>query len=252
MSDELLFQDMEDPDNGWELSEEDSDRKLLFAIWATWNGRENGDLPVQEAWRILWERYPADLRLLVALLSEEILAVEMGSPEQVCGKLEKILDAAKGRLDAEVRDLLAFARLDVDDDSKTGVRRKKPLSAATAKRVAGLRARVGQPPEDAFDEAGPVARLAAFRRTLLRSLHDQTVGGKPIRPGATRPPDSWREMVAAAPSKRRYAPDVAFASGDAVEHPKFGVGVVTAVQEGRATILFETGERKLVIAPVAP
>ena len=249
MSDEpeaVLFQDMEDPESGWELSEDDSDRKLLFAIW---NGHEIGDLPVQEGWRILWERYPEDLRFLAALLGEEIHAVEMGSPEQVCGKLEKILDGAKGRLDAEVRDLLAFARLDFDDHSKTGVRRKKPLSAATARRVAGLRARVGQPTEDAFDEAGPVARLAAFRRTLIHSLHDQTVGGKPIRPRAARQPDSWREMVAAAPTTRRYAPDVAFAIGDAVEHPKFGVGVVTAVQEGRGTILFETGERKLVTAP---
>ena len=96
-----------------------------------------------------------------------------------------------------------------------------------------------------------MARLAAFRRALVRSLHDQTVGGKPIRPRVARQPDSWREMVAAAPTKRRYAPDLALASGDAVEHPKFGVGVVTAIQEGRATILFETGERKLV-TPVIP
>jgi len=245
--DEHLFEDMPKGDAGsdFELSDEADDRAVLYAIWA---GKEVGDLPVQDGWRILHERYPGDMRLLVALVSEEIHEADAGSPEQVCGKLEKVLDTAKGRLNDEVRDLLAFARLDFEDDSKTGVRRKKPLSAATQKRVASIRARVGEPKEDVWDEGGPVARLSGFRRKLVRALHDATVGHKPIGEGAVRAPDSWREMMAAAKTKVRYSASATFAPGDAVEHPKFGVGVVTAVEKGRVTILFESGERKLVVS----
>jgi hypothetical protein len=238
-----LFEDMADGE-AFDLSEDSDDRALLYAIWT---GSEIGDLPMYDGWRILYERYPDDMRLLVALSSEEIQAVEMGSPEQVCAVLEKILDAAKGKLNDEVRDLLAFARLDVADDTQTGVRLKKPLSPATAKRVAAIRSRVGKPTEDVWDEGGPAARLASFRRNLVRVLHDATRGNKPIKRGATKKPDSWRDMLAAAKTKTKYAPDATFEPGDAVEHAKFGVGVVTGVESGRVTILFESGERKLVM-----
>jgi hypothetical protein len=240
-----LFEDMPKGDGSFELSDDDDDRTVLHAIWA---GKELGDLPVQDGWRILHERYPNDMRLVVALVSEEIHEQDAGSPEQVCSKLEKVLDAAKGRLNDEVRDLLAFARLDFEDDSKTGVRRKKPLSAATLKRVAAIRARVGEPKEDVWDEGGPVARLSGFRRKLVRTLHDATVGHKPIGEGAVRAPDSWREMMAAAKTKVPYSASATFTIGDAVDHPKFGVGVVTFVEKGRVTILFESGERKLVVS----
>ena len=247
MADEKLFEDME-PDDDFELSEDAADRAIVHVLW---RGGELGDLPVQDGWRILFERYPDDVRLLAALLSEEIHQTDMGSPEQVCGKLERILERAKGKLDLEVRDLLAFARLDVDDDSKTGVRRKKPLSAATTKRVAAIRARVGAAGPDVWEEGGPVARLAAFRRKLVRALHDQTVGNKPIRHRAARQPDSWKEMVAAAKTTRGYSATASYTMGDAVEHPKFGVGVVTAIEKGRVTVFFESGERKLVVKDAA-
>ena len=245
--DENLFADMPkgDINAGFEDLEEADDRAVLHAIWS---GKEAGDLPVQDGWRILCERYPGDMRFLVALVSEEIHESDAGSPEQVCGKLEKVLDAAKGRLNDEVRDLLAFARLDFEDDSKTGVRRKKPLSAATQKRVAAMRARVGEPKEDVWDEGGPVARLAGFRRKLIRTLHDATMGNEPIGTGAVRTPDSWREMVAAAKATVPYSASATFTAGDAVDHPKFGIGVVTFVEKGRITILFESGERKLAVS----
>ena len=246
MTDERLFEDM-DADDGFELSDAAEDRAILHVIWM---GGEVGDLPVQDGWRILFERYPEDIRLLAALLIEEIHQADMGSPEQVCGKLERILGAAKGKLDAEVRDLLAFARLDVEDDTKTGMRRKKPLSAATAKRVAGLRARVGASASDVWEEGGPVARLTAFRAKLLRALHDQTVGNKPIRHRTARQPDSWREMVAAAKTTKPYSPTAHYEVSEAVEHPKFGVGVVIAVEEDRVTVFFESGERKLAVKDV--
>ena len=239
-----LFDDMPKGDGNFDLSDDDDDRTVLHAIWA---GKELGELPVQDGWRILHERYPGDMRLLVALVSEEIHEADAGSPEQVCGKLEKALDASKGRLNDEVRDLLAFARLDFEDDSKTGVRRKKPLSAATQKRVAAIRARVGEPKEDVWDEGGPVARLSGFRRKLIRTLHDATLGHKPIGDNALRPPDSWREMMAAARTRMPYSASTTFIIGDAVDHPKFGAGVVTMVETGRVTILFESGERKLVV-----
>jgi hypothetical protein len=228
-------------DGDLEFSDDDDDRAVLHAIWA---GKE-ADLPVQDGWRILHERYPGDMRLLVAQVAEEIHDTDAGSAEQLCKKLERILDGSKGRLNDEVRDLLAFARLDFEDDSKTGVRRKKPLSPATQKRVAAIRARVGEPKEDVWDEGGPVARLSGFRQKLLRALHDATIGHKPIGEGAVRAPDSWREMLAAAKAPKPYSPSTTFAVGDAIDHPKFGVGVVTSVEDARVTILFENGERKL-------
>src|SRR5258708_2123440 len=103
MADEKLFEDME-PDDGFDLWDDAEDRAIVHVIWM---GGEAADMPVQDGWRILFDRYPADVRLLAALLSEEIQQADMGSPEQVCGKLERILEAAKGKLDAEVRDLLA-------------------------------------------------------------------------------------------------------------------------------------------------
>jgi len=54
-------------------------------------------------------------------------------------------------------------------------------------------------------------------------------------------------MVAAAKATKPYAATTSYDVGDAVEHPKFGVGVVTVVEKGRMTVFFESGERKLVV-----
>jgi len=53
--------------------------------------------------------------------------------------------------------------------------------------------------------------------------------------------------MAAAKKTVPYSASATFTVGDAVDHPKFGVGVVTALETGRVAILFESGERKLVI-----
>jgi hypothetical protein len=47
---------------------------------------------------------------------------------------------------------------------------------------------------------------------------------------------------------RTYSPSEVFARGDTIEHPRFGVGVVTAVEQGRIEVAFADAARKLAHA----
>jgi hypothetical protein len=57
-----------------------------------------------------------------------------------------------------------------------------------------------------------------------------------------------RALVArmgAAGGGRAYRPGEVFARGDTIDHPRFGVGVVTSVEQGRIEVAFADGARKL-------
>ena len=59
--------------------------------------------------------------------------------------------------------------------------------------------------------------------------------------------NDWASAVAdTSKARRKYNATERFARGDLVDHPKFGVGVVTGTEPGKAVILFESGVRKLV------
>ena len=221
-----------------EVTREGNDRSLVYAIW-TRNAAVG--MPVEAAWSILHERYPDEARFLFLHTFEELVAPrgsETWSAAEFLSKIRRVLDMAGGRLNPEVRDLLAVA----DDDLH-------PLSEEDAARLDRIRARVSS---RSGDPSAARKRLQRLASDVVRELHDRTTGGKAIgRTSGSVPAaaagSEWKTQLAAAKgAKTTYAATAKVAAGDVIEHPKFGPGVVLGVEPGRAHILFESGARKLV------
>src|SRR5262245_4786602 len=62
-----MFDDFEDSD--LEFDEDASDREILHVIWLR---SESRDLPTDEGWTVLSERYPGDMRLRITQLIAEL------------------------------------------------------------------------------------------------------------------------------------------------------------------------------------
>lgn len=219
-----------------EVTRDSNDRAIVYAIWTRNAG---GTMPVDQAWALLHERYPEESRFLLLHTYEELVATHTPSwtPSEFLSKLRKVLDSAGGRLNPEVRDLLAVA----DDDLH-------PLSEDDSARLDRIRARVSS---RAGDPVAARKRLQRLASDVVRELHDRTTGGKALgRTSGSIPAaaaNDWKTALAAAKGARTtYAATAKVSAGDVVEHPKFGPGVVLGVEPGRANILFETGARKLV------
>ena len=265
-----MFDDLEE--EHVDVTPESPDRAIA---WAIWSRAEDSSLSADEAWAILHERYPDDARFLLLHAytelsetrrhSERVIKAaavagtraagagkeEVGgwTPSYFLKKVERIAATAPEALYPQVRDLLLFAAAVLattkgeDLITLAQVRTKVAADDAEAKR-------------DDRDRAG--LRLRRFEREVLRELSDRTEGNQPLGVRAAAPAAStsagsdWASAVADATKQRkRYSADASFARGDLVEHPKFGVGVVTGTEPGKAVILFESGVRKLV-AGTAP
>jgi hypothetical protein len=243
-----VFEDIDDqkPDpqqakKALEVTRDSNDRALVYAVWTRNAG---GGMPIDQAWSILHERYPDEARFLLLNTYEELVSTrgpEAWSPSGFLAKVRKVLDTAGGRLNPEVRDLLAVA----DDDLH-------PLSEEDASRLERIRARVSSRSGDPTAARKRLQRLAS---DVVRELHDRTTGGKSIgRTSGSVPAAAagaeWKTALAAATqargAKTTYSATAKVTTGDVVEHPKFGPGVVLGVEPGRAHILFESGARKLV------
>lgn len=259
-----MFEDLEE--ESVDVTPESPDRAIA---WAIWSRGEEANLTPEEAWAILHERYPDDPRFLLlnayAELSETrkqserhmkaarasegaakaatAAAVATWSPSYFLKKLQCVLAADADALSVHVRDLVVFGGVVLasgDDDE--------------AKMLAELRAKVGaddeEPKRDDRDRAG--LRLRRFEREVLKELDERTQDNKPLgtrapSPATPSPGNDWASAVADnGKPRRKYAADGRFARGELVEHPKFGVGVVTGTEPGKAIILFESGSRKLV------
>lgn len=239
-----MFEDIDDtkpdaPKKALEVTRDSNDRSLVYAIWTRNAG---GTMPVDQAWSILHERYPDEARFLLLHAYEEVVAPRgpaAWSPTDFLAKVRRVLDTAGGRLNPEVRDLLAVA----DDDLH-------PLSEEDTARLERIRARVSG--VRSGDPAASRKRLQRLASDVVRELHDRTAGGKAIgRTSGSIPAaaagDEWKTALAAAKgAKTTYSATAKVSAGDVVEHPKFGAGVVLGVEPGRAHILFESGARKLV------
>lgn len=227
-----MFDDIEPDDH--EFGRDLSDREVLARIW----GRmEAGDLAVDEGWAILFERYPDEPRFLILNMYTEL------SAEQVVGvwsqgyflqKFEALIERASGKFEQQLGDLLAVAS-----------KRLGRLSAPDAARLQKLHGRV----TGRVSEPGAAReRLDALIEQVLEALEERTEGNRPI--GAAeqrRAPTDWKSALAAASGPRRpYSATAPLAVGDIVEHPKFGVGVVTATEPRRAVVRFADATRKLV------
>lgn len=244
-----MFEDLEEesPD----VTPDSPDRAIA---WAIWSRGEVGSITTEEAWAILHERYPDDPRFLLLNAYAELTEarkqadgpkaeVSVLSPAYFLTKVDRVLGGADEALHPHVRDLVTF-----------GGALLGAAKGDEAKAVADLRAKLGaeegEPKRDERDRAG--IRLRRFEREVVKELHDRTQDGKALGVRATpsvaaAPANDWGAAVA-DPNKprRKYAASERFARGELVEHPKFGVGVVTGTEPGKAVILFESGVRKLV------
>ena len=244
-----MFEDLEEesPD----VTPDSPDRTIA---WAIWSRGDASSITSEEAWAILHERYPGDPRFLLlnsyAELSEARKLADgpkaeasVLSPAYFLKKVERVLGDADESLQPQIRDLVAF-----------GGALLAAAKGDEVKTVADLRAKVGaeegEPKRDERDRAG--LRLRRFEREVVKELHDRTQDNKPLgvraaAPAPASPANDWATAVADENKPRRkYAATERFAHGDLVEHPKFGVGVVTGTEPGKAVILFESGIRKLV------
>ncbi len=243
-----MFEDIDDqkPDpqqqqKALEVTRDSNDRALVYAVWTRNAG---GGMPIDQAWAILHERYLEEARFLLLNTYEELVATrgpDAWTPSIFLAKVRKVLDTAGGRLNPEVRDLLAVA----DDDLH-------PLSEEDASRLERIRARVSS---RSGDPTAARKRLQRLSSDVVRELHDRTTGGKAIgRTSGSVPAAAvgaeWKTALAAAMqargAKTTYSATAKVTAGDVVEHPKFGAGVVLGVEPGRAHVLFESGPRKLV------
>jgi hypothetical protein len=248
-----MFADIDDK-TAVSASRESSDRVVLYVIWSR---SDVLPLAIEDAWALLAERYPTDARFLLFSTYEELrpriansdrpsapsipipprrVKVNTWTPTHFVSRVERVLETAGGRLNPEVRDLLAVAEDELH-----------PLSEEDTARLDRIRSRVGA---RAGDASAAAKRLNRLRTDTVRELHEKTAGNKPI---ALRTPSesgaSWKKAMAETNGPTSaYAATARMGIGDRIEHPKFGVGIVTAVEGGRATILFESGPRKLVCA----
>jgi hypothetical protein len=228
-----MFEDIDDEKRAaFEVSKDSPDRHVIYVIWSR---NEIGQLPVHEAWELLYARYPNDPRFLLFHVYEELITPHAShatwTPTYFLENVQRVLDSAGGKLNPEVRDLLAVAEDELH-----------PLSEKDMARHDRIRGRVGV---RLGDSQAARKRLGRLETDVIRELHDRTEGNKPLG-GQSGGTDYKSAIASATGAKKTYSATAKVAVGDLLEHPKFGLGVVTAVDPGRAHILFESGTRKLV------
>ena len=87
---------------------------------------------------------------------------------------------------------------------------------------------------------------------VVHAFHAE--GGAARRPARSRPArprqsaTSFDELIAGkVGTARRYSPKTGYAAGDVVDHPSFGLGLVTAVREGsKIEVTFRSAVKVLV------
>lgn len=242
-----MFEDLEE--ESADVNPDSPDRAIA---WAIWSRGEVGTMTPEEAWAILHERYPDEPRFLLLNAYVELSESKKDDGPKVetmltqayfLKKVERVMSVAPDALLGQIRDLVTF-----------GGALLAGAKGDEAKAIADLRTRIGaeegEPKRDERDRAG--LRLRRFEREVVKELHDRTQDGKPLGERAAPAPapsaaDNWSAAIADAKSPRRkYSATDRFERGELIEHPKFGVGVVTGTEPGKAVILFESGVRKLV------
>ena len=130
-----MFEDIDDQNavsKSIAVTRDAGDRALVYAIWTRNAG--GGTSRAEDAWSLIHERYPEDARFLLLHTYEELIATSRSAvwtPTEFLAKVRRVLDAAGGRLNPEVRDLLAVAEDDLH-----------PLTEEDAARLDRIRTRV--------------------------------------------------------------------------------------------------------------
>jgi hypothetical protein len=206
-----------------------SDREILAAIWTR---KEIGDLTAAHLWGELYRRYPQEPRFLLLTLFESLSEppVPGTSPSaHFLTQSERIASAAP-ELHPLVADLLVVGEPLLKHD----------MGPSEIRALAELRRRVVP---KGHSKSGASGRIENLAQQVMAEYHDKSAGGPPILP-----------TVATAPSpalgpEKDYSPTQTFAVGDRVRHSKFGVGVVSAVLDGKVEIRFPQGTKLLACAP---
>ena len=238
-----MFDDMPEDVDGFEVSADSSDRELLYAIWTR---NEIGDLPADEAWSILFERYPDEVRFLLLNAYEEQMQPSIPgvwTPLYFSKKAIRILDESEN-LAPRVRDLVIAAWSSLFDPATA-----RKLSASMDGLLKRVDLSVKRPPSEEESEEAH-ARLDRFASEILKEMHDKTrdgglIGSTPK--GSKKPATDYVTMVREGKGPpTKYQPSAKYELGSLVEHAKFGLGVVTSIESNRVELLFEDGARKLV------
>ena len=257
-----MFDDLEE--DNVDVTPDSPDRAIA---WGIWSRSETSHLAPEEAWMILHQRYPGDARFLLlgvyAELSEQkretlsriavadVVAakVEKVSASDFLARVERVLAGASEDIHAPARELVAFGGTIL-----ASVRGEEATRLAAIKDT--VRDQAAETEEEApvsrdqRDRAG--LRLRRFEREVLKEIAERTVDGKPLGVAVAPPPpkdpkDEWAAATKDATKPRRtYVATEKYGRGDLVVHAKFGVGLVTGTEPGKAIILFESGTRKLV------
>lgn len=200
----------------------DADDRVLFHTIETRN--EIGDLPVEEAWMILADRYPGDARLRILAWFTDLQAngVDATRDAAVIARALKHLIDTFGP-SPELAALVAMASVEIGD-------RERDALVPLEKIVAPL-------PEER------IARrtLRKLSSAVLDEADERTRDGRPF--GERVEP---REQVVATGARKKYSPATEFDVGDRCEHPKFGEGLVLSKAEGKIEVAFPDERRRLV------
>ena len=243
-----MFEDLED--ENVDVTADSPDRAIA---WAIVSRGEAGNVTPEEGWAILHERYPDDARFLLLNIYAELneakkqaadtkSKTEVLSAQYLLKKIDRVNAAdPSGAHEPHVRELTVFCATEL------GTAKGDDLVA-----LKGLRDRLGIEGESKRDDRDRAAlKLRRFEREVLKEIDDRTQDGKPLGVAQVQKPkepaNDWAAATAdASKPRRKYAADGRFEAGELVEHAKFGVGVVTGTEPGKAVILFESGVRKLV------
>jgi hypothetical protein len=207
--------------DGIEIDANSEDRALFCAIETR---GEIGDLPVDEAWAILADRYPGDPRLRVLSLYHDLDANGVDAfrdPPALMRAMNALIDAKADR--EQCAALVAMIAAEVDDrDALAPVERA--LAPIPEERIARR-------------------LLRKLREAVLDEAEEKTREGNPF---GERAPSGISAIKANDAPPRPYSPKEPFAVGDRVLHTKFGEGVVVGKGDGKLEVAFPDGPRKLV------
>jgi hypothetical protein len=243
-----VFEDLEE--ENVDVTPDSPDRAIA---WAIASRAEAGTVTPEEGWAILHERYPDDPRFLLLNTYAELSEAKKQEPgakpvtdvltaPYLLKKIERVAAGdPTGALEPHLRELTIFCATQL-----AAAKGDDQIAVKSLRDRLGIE---GESKRDDRDRAG--LKLRRFEREVLKEVDDRTQDGKPLGDARVvvpkKPANDWASATAdASKPRRKYAADQRFEAGELVEHSKFGVGVVTGTEPGKAVILFESGVRKLV------
>jgi hypothetical protein len=218
-----------------EIDANADDRALFCAIETR---GEIGDLPVDEAWAALADRYPRDTRLRVLALYHDLDENGVSGfrdPASLMRAMNALIESKADREQCAALVAMIGASLLLSGSASGGA------SVDDREALAPVERALAPIPEER------IARrlLRKLREAVLDEAEDKTRDGAPFGERAERPEAKVKPNDA---PPRAYSPKEAFGVGDRVIHSKFGEGLVVDKADGKIEVAFPDGKKKLVCA----